>query len=75
MEQKYWLKRQRSALGMARGAEAAETRLVHYEMAGLYSIMAAQSAGATPTGEVCAALPLPPRIARAPGGETLEAAR
>lgn len=74
MEQKYWLKRQRSALGMARGAEAADTRLVHYEMAGLYSIMAAQSAGAPPAEEH-AALPLPPRIGRAPGGETSEAAR
>lgn len=74
MEQGYWLRRQRSALGMARGAEDADTRLIHYEMAGRYSIMAAQSVVAPPAEER-AALPLPPRIARAPGSETLEAAR
>lgn len=43
MEQTYWLKRQRSALAMARGADAATTRLIHYDLAGRYSIMAAQS--------------------------------
>ena len=75
MEQKYWLKRQRSALGMARGAEAAETRLVHYEMAGRYSVMAAHSVLAPPADEVGAALPLPARIGRAPGSDTSEAAR
>ena len=75
MEQGYWLKRQRSALGMARGAEDADTRLIHYELAGRYSVMAAQSVVAPPADEVCAALPLPARIGRAPGSETPEIAR
>ena len=46
MEQTYWLKRQRSALAMARGADAAATRLIHYDLAGRYSIMAARSVAA-----------------------------
>ena len=63
MEQIYWLKRQRSALGMARGAEDADTRLIHYEMAGRYSIMAAQSVAAAPADERVALI-LPPPIGR-----------
>jgi hypothetical protein len=46
MGQAYWLRRQRAALGMAQSADAAGTRLIHYELAGRYSIMAAQSAAA-----------------------------
>jgi hypothetical protein len=42
MEKKYWIGRKRSALAMARGAASAEARLIHYELAGRYSIKAAQ---------------------------------
>jgi len=42
MEKKYWIGRNRSAMAMARGAVTSEARLIHYELAGRYSIMAAQ---------------------------------
>ena len=44
MGKKYWIGRQGSAMAMARKASSAETRLIHYEMAGRYSIKAATSA-------------------------------
>lgn len=44
MEKKYWIGRKRSAVAMARGASSAEARLIHYELAGRYSIKAAQCA-------------------------------
>lgn len=44
MERKYWLGRKHAAMGMARGASTAEARLIHYELAGMYSIKAARSA-------------------------------
>ena len=64
MGQAYWLKRQQSALDMAKIADGAQTRLVHYELAGHYSIRAAQSA----TAELLPPLadPLPPRIVSIP---------
>lgn len=40
----YWMARQRSAVAMARRATDAETRLIHYQLAGLYSIKAAHCA-------------------------------
>ena len=43
MERKYWLGRKHAAMGMARGATSAQARLIHYELAGLYSIKAARS--------------------------------
>jgi len=42
MEKKYWIGRKRSAMAMARKAATAEARLIHYELAGRYSIRAAQ---------------------------------
>jgi hypothetical protein len=42
MEKKYWIGRKRSAMEMARGALTSEARLIHYELAGRYSVMAAQ---------------------------------
>ena len=64
MGQTYWLKRQQSALDMAQTADAAQARLVHYELAGHYSIRAAQSA----TTEMLPLLadPLPARIVSDP---------
>lgn len=52
METAYWLERERASLVNARAATVAEVRLIHYELAGRYSIKAANaamspSAGAT----------------------------
>jgi hypothetical protein len=43
MENRYWIGRKRSAMGMARGAATAEARLIHYDLAGRYSVMAVQA--------------------------------
>jgi hypothetical protein len=52
MEKKYWIGRKRAAMGMARGAASAQARLLHYELAGYYSIKAAQCRADEPgTGE------------------------
>ena len=70
MGQAYWLKRQQSALDMAKIADGAQTRLVHYELAGHYSIRAAQSAAAQLLPPL--ANPFPPRIVSAPWPLTAE---
>ena len=44
MEKRYWIGRKRAAMGMARRATDSEARLIHYQLAGLYSVKAAQSA-------------------------------
>ena len=44
MEKAYWIRRKRSAMTMAREAASAESRLIHYELAGRYSIKAAHCA-------------------------------
>jgi hypothetical protein len=41
MEKKYWLSRKRASGVMARRATSAEARLIHLELAGRYSIRAA----------------------------------
>jgi hypothetical protein len=43
MEQAYWLSRMRASKVMARDAADAEARLIHYELAGRYSVKAAQA--------------------------------
>ena len=43
MDNGYWIERKRAAMTMARRATNSEARLIHYEMAGLYSIKAAHS--------------------------------
>ena len=43
MEQGYWLARKRSAFANARAATSAEVRLVHYDLAGRYSVKAAHA--------------------------------
>jgi hypothetical protein len=52
MDSRYWIGRKRSALKMARGAATAEARLIHYDLAGRYSVKAVASspvaAGARP---------------------------
>jgi hypothetical protein len=46
MEEKYWIGRKRASVGMAREAASAEARLIHYELAGRYSIKAAECVAA-----------------------------
>lgn len=43
MDKTYWIGRKRAALAMARAATSAEARLVHYDLAGRYSLNAACS--------------------------------
>jgi len=40
MEQTYWLGRKRASVKMARVATSSEARLVHYDLAGRYSLKA-----------------------------------
>jgi hypothetical protein len=40
MEKAYWLSRKRASLTMAQNAASAEARLVHYDLAGRYSLKA-----------------------------------
>jgi phosphoheptose isomerase len=42
MDRIYWIGRQAAAKAMARGASSAQARLIHYELAGRYSVKAAQ---------------------------------
>ena len=41
MEKTYWSARKRASMAMARTASSAEARLIHYELAGRYSLKAA----------------------------------
>ena len=43
MERSYWIRRMRAAMDMARRAATAKTRLIHFDMAGRYSLKAAAS--------------------------------
>lgn len=45
MEKTYWLGRQRASAAMARKARCSQSRLVHFDLAGRYSVKAANSAG------------------------------
>ena len=40
MEKAYWLVRKRASLKLAREADTSEARLVHYDLAGRYSLNA-----------------------------------
>ena len=40
MEQLYWLSRQRASLKAAHDAVSSEVRLIHYDLAGRYSVKA-----------------------------------
>ena len=44
MEQAHWLSRNRAAVAMAKNAANASARLIHYELAGRYSVKAAEAA-------------------------------
>jgi hypothetical protein len=43
MERAHWLGRKRASLAMAQNAKGAEARLIHYELAGRYSVKAANA--------------------------------
>jgi hypothetical protein len=43
MEKGYWLSRKRASLRAARNAGSAEARLIHYDLAGRYSLNALAS--------------------------------
>lgn len=43
MGKEYWIGRKRAAMRMARAAASSEARLIHYDLAGRYSIKAASS--------------------------------
>lgn len=43
MEKRYWIGRKRAAIAMARAASSSEARLIHYDLAGRYSVRAANS--------------------------------
>ena len=58
MERVYWLKRERASLRMARNASSSEARLIHYDLAGRYSLKAMSAE----VSAVDLAASLPPRI-------------
>ena len=43
MEQGYWLQRKREELALAGQATSARARLIHYDLAGRYSVKAANA--------------------------------
>jgi len=43
MDKAYWIGRKRAAIAMARAATSAEARLIHYDLAGRYSVKAAMT--------------------------------
>ena len=67
MEQQYWIGRERAAMAMAEGASTSMARLIHYDLAGRYSVRAAQCPPAfmlAPTPQLEAA----PLLLNAPPG-------
>ena len=44
MEQSYWLRRMRASGANARSAGSSRARLIHFDLAGRYSVMAAHAA-------------------------------
>ena len=58
VEKAYWLSRKRASLELARKAAGAEARLVHYDLAGRYSL----KASSVETQAIDLSLSLPPPI-------------
>jgi hypothetical protein len=54
MDKTYWLRRKRAAMAMARAAATAESRLIHYDMAGQYSVRAAHAPETQMPAQPCA---------------------
>src|SRR3954469_17533880 len=59
MKQRYWLARKRASVANARRATSAESRLIHLDLAGRYSIKAAFAGRARDGREARVALALP----------------
>jgi hypothetical protein len=55
MEKAYWLSRKRASLKMAQNAACSEARLVHYDLAGRYSLKA--SSAETTASDLAYSLP------------------
>lgn len=55
MEKAYWLGRKRASLKLAQNAASSEARLVHYDLAGRYSVKA--SSAETQANDLASALP------------------
>jgi hypothetical protein len=71
MEKAYWLGRKRASLKLAQGAESSEARLVHYDLAGRYSVKAISAE--TQAIDLASALPrsiYPPRPG--PGADSVD---
>lgn len=43
MEQAYWLGRKRTSLKMAQNAESSQAKMIHYDLAGRYSLKASSA--------------------------------
>ena len=43
MERSHWLRRKRASIAMAENAESGEAKLIHYDLAGRYSVKAADA--------------------------------
>ena len=69
MEKRYWLGRKRESLKAAQIAVSAEARLIHYDLAGRYSLKALSTE--TQALDLADALP-PPIYASADNGWTKE---
>ena len=67
MEKAYWLSRKRATLKLARNASSSEARLVHYDLAGRYSVKACSAE--TQAIDLDSALPPPIRLGRSPAAE------
>lgn len=57
MEKTYWLGRKRASLKLAQNASCPEARLVHYDLAGRYSLKAMSAK--SPEAELADVSPLP----------------
>jgi hypothetical protein len=58
MEKAYWLRRKRASLKLAKGAASSQARLIHYDLAGRYSVKAISA----DTQAIDLAAALPPSI-------------
>jgi hypothetical protein len=57
MERAYWLGRKRESLANARRAKTSVSRLIHFDLAGRYSVKAAAAAGGRQTAPLAMTLP------------------
>ena len=66
MEQAHWLRRKRASFAMAENAQSGEAKLIHYDLAGRYSVKAAEAtpqlhlAGEPPFEAIDDGKPVPP---------------